>query len=197
MKDDGGDAEREVMLAEQALGGGRFDDAEAHLARAKDLGLHEAALDRLQSAIKGERSRQAARRNWSVPAGICAAGACYALLAIRQPLGWTIPLWIVFAFAVIPALAGLVTSTMAGPRIAAGNRFRAGAAAGALAMAAYTGLSLVVVHGRISSATAPGAADAVLRVGFVVTVLYAAAAGLVAGLAAGVAGRRSGVEVRP
>jgi hypothetical protein len=63
-------------------------------------------------------------------------------------------------------------------------------------MAAYTGINLIIVHGRINSANTPGASGAVMRVGFLVTVLYATIAGLVAGWTASVADRRSAAEGR-
>lgn len=196
MKDDGSAAEREVLLAEQALGGGRFDVAEGHLARAKQLGMHEVALDRLAVAIRAARTRQTVRRNWSVPSGIGAAAVCYFILSIRQPLAWTIPLWSLLAFVVIPFATGSVTARMAGSGMASRSRSLAAAVAGAVSMAGYTGISLIVVHGRINSVTAPGASDAVVRVGFVVTITYAAIAGLVSGWAAAIAGRRIGAEER-
>ena len=130
------------------------------------------------------RAQRPAERAGGFGLGLLLAIVGYLVLALRQPSAWGMPVWALLAFAVVPAGAGW----LAGRGRIGGSEFRecfrAGAWPAAIAMALYAGITLIVLHTRVSSGANGGS---VFLVGVFVALVYAAAAGPVAGITTGLA----------
>jgi hypothetical protein len=190
-REEAGDAE--IIAAESALGKRQFLEAQQHLVEAERLGASRHEVERLRRAAVAAVQRQVQRERRAPWAGFGIGVAGYFVLSLRQPPGWTIPVWAILAFLVVPGIIGWVTARWQGFGQEASTRFWAGGRAGGGAMALYSGLSLIAVRQRFSTGTDAGQ---VLLVGLFVTLVYAALAGAVAGLAS-VLPRGRGTPERP
>jgi hypothetical protein len=186
-----GDAE--IIAAEIALGKRQFLEAQQHLAEAERLGAARHEVERLRSAAVTAVQRQVQRGRRAPWAGFGTGVAGYLVLSLRQPPGWTVPVWAILAFLVVPGAIGCVTTRWQGFDQEASTRFWAAGRAGSGAMALYSGLSLIAVRQRFSTDADAGQ---VLLVGLFVTLVYAALAGAVAGLVSALPGGRGKPERR-
>jgi hypothetical protein len=172
-------AEHAIVAAEAALAGRHYQEALFHLGEAKRLGAPHHDLQRLAEAIQRARGQADRSARWSVLAGLGAGILGYGILSFQQPPGWTVPVWAVLAFLVVPGMAGWATGRLLGRDRLPRDRFRAGVSAGGLAMALYTAITLIVLQQRIHTEIGSGQT---FLVGCLVTLVYAALAGVVAGL---------------
>src|SRR6266849_4253944 len=139
-----GDAE--IIAAESALGRKRFLEAQQHLVEAERLGASRHEVERLRSAAVSAVRRQAQRGRLAPWGGFGIGVAGYLVLSIQPPPGWTVPVWAILAFLVVPGIIGYVTGRWQGLDQEARTRFWAGVRAGGGAMALYSGLSLIAVR---------------------------------------------------
>lgn len=171
-------AEGEMLAAEAALAGHRYREALQHLAEAERLGATDNDVEHLRAAVRQAQAtgnRRVRRSGW---VGLAVGLLGYLLLSAEQPPGWTVPGWIFLAFLVVPGVVGLATGRLQGWEQPPGARFRAAMRAGGIAMALYTGFTLIVLRQRIHTNTDSGQ---IFLAGCLVTLVYAVLAGLVAG----------------
>src|SRR5213078_2802683 len=111
--------------------------------------------------------------------GICLLG--YSILSCQQPADWPMALWVLFAFILLPLLAGYASGRTQGAEPAGRSHFWTAARPTAFAMFWYTAFNLMYLRTRVSSG---GRSEDIFLVGFFVSAVYGTIAGLVGGLAA-------------
>lgn len=174
-------ANRAIHAAQESLAAGHFREARHHLSEAENLRADSQTLRRLRNGIKQAESAQTGHRRRNVWIGFGLGCIGYLILSLRQPLGWTIPVWALLAFLVVPICIGLTVGRGMGYDAGPGPRFRGWFRACSLVMFLYTAFNLMIVRYNIGS----GDTGQVFLVGLFVSVIYALLAGLVAGLASG------------
>ncbi len=172
--------EAEMVAAERALARGDFDEARAHLSDAERLGVQAKQIRDLRNSISRAEKGLPTRIRRSFWKGFFLSALCYIILAFRQPTGWTIPVWSALAFLLVPAAAGYLTGRAQGMSARPQDRFRSAMWATAWPMFFYTLLSLIVLRMRVQSGPDAGQLFMIVTL---LSFIYAAAAGLVAGLA--------------
>ena len=104
--------------------------------------------------------------------GILVGAVGYLLLSIQSPLRYTIPVWMMLALVVIPALIGV--------SVGAVTILREGIAAAfwvaAMTMLTYSALNMARIHGELPMSADPGQ---VFLACAIVSVAYALVAGIV------------------
>ena len=118
----------------------------------------------------------------------------YLALSIQQPAQWTVPVWVLLAFLLGPALIGLIAGRLQRGEMSPLRRFRGGLQAGVITMFLYTSITLMALHARMGSS---GDGGQVFLVGLFVSVIYALIAGVVAGAVSSRLGRAQRARERP
>jgi hypothetical protein len=172
--------EAAILATERALAAGRYHEARQHIGELKRLHGSHHDIARLTKAVDAGLAQQKKRSKKTAWIGPLVAIVGYLILATRQPFGWTIPVWTVLAFLVVPGLTGYTVAKLLGPETAPGARFRSAMWGTGFAMFFYTVISLMIVRARIGGdAGSSQAAVVVFFVASIYTVLAGAVAGLV------------------
>lgn len=169
-----------VADARSALDAGRMREARRHIVRAE--GMRPARKDTLRllrRELQLKENAQRGRTKTSTLRGFGLALLGYLCLSLQQPPGWGVPLWGLLAFGVVPGVSGWFVGRAQGPESDPRNRFWSSAQAVGAAMAFYAGILLLILRARFRSG---GDTGQVVFVWLLVIVVYAALAGLVAGV---------------
>jgi hypothetical protein len=169
--------EAAILATERALAGGRYHEARQHISELKRLHGSQHDIARLTKTVDAGLAGQKKKSGKASWIGPLVAIAGYLVLSFRQPPGWTLPLWAILAFVVVPGLTGYAVGKLLGPETAPGARFRSAMWGAGFAMFFYTAISLILLRVRIDS----DGGSTVVQVGFFVTCLYTLLAGTVAG----------------
>src|SRR5580700_7825026 len=140
---------QELRDAEKALQEGRFNAADRLLDLAAHSGATPLHISDLGRRLRAARAAHDRGVRGSVRVGFLIALAGYLVLSAREPLGWTMHVWIVLAFVVIPSVAGLFVG-----RRHAGTRTRSlafydGVRSGVFAMACYAGIHVFTLANNL------------------------------------------------
>jgi hypothetical protein len=171
---------QELQAAETALQQGRYDAAEHYLDLAAHGGATPLHISELGRRVRAARAKHELGVRSSVRICFVIALVGYAILSLKQPLGWTMPTWIALAFVIIPGIAGLIVG-----RRHAGERTRSlafmdGARGGAFAMACYTGIHVFMLADNLQKDSNQLVDEWVAA--FVAVIVFSIIAGAVAGL---------------
>jgi hypothetical protein len=177
-----------LIACERALSGGHYREAERHLAHAAHLGASPQEVTRLGHAITEVHKAQNRRISSNYGKGLVLGFLGYLLLSVQQPLGWTLPLWILLAFLVIPGIVGVLIGSAHGPAQTAREIFRMGMKGAGWPMAFYTAVTLLILSPRLVRMENIGQE---FLAGALVTLVYALLAGGVAGLASMMTAKRT------
>ena len=172
------DSHLEIAAANAALDAGRYRVASRHIAEAERWGGASPEIARLQDRLNDfveQQNREAGRGVWS---GLAAGAAGYLLLGIQEPPEWTMPVWALCAFVLLPGLIGFVIGRKQSlddfPKV----RFRQGFLVTAPVMFCYASIAMIAAHSRIGSASDVGQE---MLAGTLAATVFAAVAGCVAG----------------
>jgi hypothetical protein len=173
--------EAEMIAAERALALGDFKTARSHLSDAQRLGAPKGDVQVLRQAINRSEKGMPNKIRKSFWVGLLISSMGYIILSFRLPVTWSIPVWAVLAFGLIPLISGFLTGAAQGIGTKPRDRFRAASWSTSTPMFFYTLISLIVLRTRIASG--PDAGQLLLLV-VLLCLFYGACAGVVAGLAA-------------
>ena len=176
---------QELQNAEKALQQGRYDAADHLLDLAAHGGATPLLISDLGRRVRAARANHELRVRSSVRIGFCLAIAGYILLSMRQPLGWTQPIWILLAFLVIPGVAGLFVGRRHAGERTRSRAFYDGARSGVFAMACYTGFHVFKLADNLQKDNSQTVDEWVAA--FIAIIVFSSIAGLVAGLASAAA----------
>jgi len=167
-----------IRAARKDLQSGNLDAAQMHLDVAKQYGAQHSQTEPVEKAIQTARMARASSSRGGAWRGFWVAILGYLCIAIRQPLGWGMGLWIFLTFLLVPMLAGLVVGRYQKAQGAPGQSFWMAFKGVSKAMALYTIMSLIFIGGSHSD----GADKWQERIaGVLATALYFFITGLVAG----------------
>lgn len=172
-------AREELAAAQAALAAGRLQDARRHLAEAERWGTSPES-QRLRRSVAEAAQRGARQAGQSVWQGLAVAAGAYFVLGLQQPPRWTVPIWALLAFAVIPGVVGFLVGRRQGQTSNPKANFWKGFWVVDVPMFVYASIAMMVAHSRVGSETDAGQT---FLAGWFVAVADAALAGAVAGLA--------------
>ena len=172
------DSHREIAAADAALDAGRYRIASRHIAEAERWGGASPETARLQDRLNDfveQQSREAGRGVWS---GLAAGAVGYLLLGTQEPPEWTMPVWGLCAFVLLPGLIGFVIGRKQSLDDFPKARFRQGFLVTAPVMFCYASIAMIAARNRIGSASDMGQE---MLAGTLAAAVFAALAGCVAG----------------
>lgn len=172
------DSHREIAAADAALDAGRYRIASRHIAEAERWGGASPETARLQDRLNDfveQQSREAGRGVWS---GLAAGTVGYLLLGTQEPPEWTMPVWGLCAFVLLPGLIGFVIGRKQSLDDFPKARFRQGFLVTASVMFCYASIAMIAARNRIGSASDMGQE---MLAGTLAAAVFAALAGCVAG----------------
>lgn len=172
------DSHREIAAADAALDAGRYRIASRHIAEAERWGGASPETARLQDRLNDfveQQSREAGRGVWS---GLAAGTVGYLLLGTQEPPEWTMPVWGLCAFVLLPGLIGFVIGRKQSLDDFPKARFRQGFLVTAPVMFCYASIAMIAARNRIGSASDMGQE---MLAGTLAAAVFAALAGCVAG----------------
>lgn len=170
----------ELQAAERALNAGKFDEAERLLDLAAHGGATPLHISDLGRRVRAARIAHESHVGSSVWFGFFIALIGYAVVSSRQPDGWTKPVWLVLALAVVPGVAGLfVGRRHAGERSRA-HAFMDGLKSGIWAMACYSGFNLLILADKLQKEASQSFDEYVAAL--LTVIVFSAIAGGVSGL---------------
>ena len=172
------DSHREIAAADAALDAGRYRIASRHIAEAVRWGGASPETARLQDRLNDfveQQSREAGRGVWS---GLAAGTVGYLLLGTQEPPEWTMPVWGLCAFVLLPGLIGFVIGRKQSLDDFPKARFRQGFLVTAPVMFCYASIAMIAARNRIGSASDMGQE---MLAGTLAAAVFAALAGCVAG----------------
>lgn len=166
-----------IKDARDALKRGDLDMAQMHLDIAMTSGALPSQTEPVVKAIQAAKMARAANSRGGAWRGFWVALLGYLCIAIRQPLGWGMPLWIFLTFVLVPIVAGLVVGRYQKANGGQSQSFVMAFKGVGKAMALYTIMSLIFIGGSHSDADKWQERIA----GILATALYFFITGLVAG----------------
>jgi len=172
--------QEEIAAADAALDAGRFRLASRHIAAAERGGGWSSEIGRLQKRladIEEQHDRQASQGVWQ---GFAAGAIGYLLLGMQEPPEWTMPVWGVCAFLLIPGLVGFVVGRKHSLDDFPKARFLKAFGIASMVMFVYASIAMMIAHSRVGSGSDAGQE---LLAGLLTATVSAAAAGGVAGAA--------------
>ena len=172
------DSHREIAAADAALDAGRYRIASRHIAEAVRWGGASPETARLRDRLNNfveQQSREAGRGVWS---GLAAGVVSYLLLGTQEPPEWTMPVWALCAFVLLPGLIGFVIGRKQSLDDFPKARFRQGFLVTAPVMFCYASIAMIAARNRIGSASDVGQE---MLAGTLAAAVFAALAGCVAG----------------
>ncbi len=173
--------EHALSRAKVAIHHRHFAEAQRLMDTAAKLQANRADLQWLHDEFFIEKRKSENREVLTRTLGPIVCGVVYLIFSVNGPREWTIPVWISLAFLFIPAMIGFVSGRQISPEQAISKRFWTAFRNVAIGMFGYTTMSLIMLRIRISQ---PDSSGMVFLVGLLVSMIYAAIAGTIGGLAA-------------
>ena len=172
---------QDLEAAEKALSEGRYDAADHLLDLAAHGGAEPLHISELGRRVRAAKARHEQRVRSSVRIGFLLALAGYVILSTRQPLGWTLKVWIVSAFVVIPVISGFFVGRRHAGERTRSRAFYDGARSGAYAMVCYATFHLLMLADHLQKDSTQLVDEYVAVI--IAVIVFSALAGIVAGLA--------------
>ena len=172
----------EIKQAREAQGRGDFLQARHHLSNAKIAGADHAQIDDYLQELDTQKAASAQACSKRHASSVAAAVAGYIILSFASPPSWTVPVWAVLTFIVVPAFAGVLAGNSAfsesGHPTKADRFWRAFKVVG-VTVGIYSLVNMINVRGDIQSSDK----SMDIAIFLFVALTYAAVAGCVGGAA--------------
>ena len=171
---------QELRSADDAIRAGRYDVADHWLTLAAHAGAEPLHISELGRKLRLARAMHEANVGATVRIGFAVALVGYVAASCRQPVAWTIPVWLALIFLLIPGIAGAVVGWRHAGERTLSKTFMDGMRSGAWAMACYACFNLLVLGGHLQTESTQVGDEFVA--GVFTVVLFTAAAGAISGI---------------
>lgn len=172
---------KDLKAAEDAMNQCRYDVALRQLDLAAHAGAEPRHISDMGRKIRAAKAFHDRKVRGSVRLGFFIALVGYLILMMRQPIGWTTPVWITLGFVVIPCVAGLFVGRRHAGEQSAARAFSDGARSGLFAMMCYSAVNIVMLLDKLQKDSTQVGDEYFAAI--IAVAAYSLAAGAVSGLA--------------